>query len=232
MELVGSQYKIRLTSKFGEVSEVRNFRPHTGIDLGLSEGTELKSITPGVVERLTPENTPLGNGIIIRGDDGNAYVYGHLKEIHVSPGQRIEFGEFIGLSGNTGTSTTGPHLHFAVQTPNGEFIDPAPLADTLADLTGDKGFLDGVKTFFENGQVDQYDKGDNVVLDYLGKKVGEGLIYIWDWFVVSLPDIVGYSTILAGVVIILGSMVKRGGAIKVLLAYAAFLILALCILIY
>ena len=232
MELVGSTYKVRLTSKFGEISPVRDYRPHTGIDLALTEGTELRSIVEGTIERIVQvgENG-LGNGIIIRGTDGRAYIYGHLSKICVTEGQQINAGDIIGHSGNTGNSTA-PHLHFAVQEPNGEFIDPQSLADTVADLSGEKGFLDGVKMFFKNGQVDQYDKGDNIFLDYLMAKVGEGLIYLWDWFVMMLPDIVGYSTILAGVIVILGSMVKRGGAIKVLLGYAAFVILALCILMY
>lgn len=231
MELVGSKYKIRLTSKFGEVSAIRDYRPHTGIDLAVNEGAELRSIVDGTIERIIEVGeSSLGNGIIIRGTDGRAYIYGHLSKVgDVSEGQQIHAGDIIGFSGNTGNSTA-PHLHFGVQEPNGEFIDPQPLADTLADLTGEKSFLDGMKTFFKNGQVDQYDKGDNVFLDLLMAKVGEGLIYVWGWFVYNLPDIVGYSTILAGVIVILGSMVKRGGAIKALLGYAAFLILAVCIL--
>ena len=41
--------------------------------------------------------------------------YGHLypKSIDLVPGQRVEMGQQIGLSGNTGYST-GPHLHFVV----------------------------------------------------------------------------------------------------------------------
>ena len=235
MELVGNQYKIRLTSKFGEISPVRDYRPHTGIDLAIPEATKLHSIVDGKVERVITEanNSALGNGVIIRGEDGKAYIYGHLKEVNVTPGQNIEMGQFLGLSGNTGNSTAA-HLHFGIQEPNGEFIDPAPLADTVADLTGNQSanFLDNIRNFFKNGQPDQYDKGENIFLDYLMQKVGDGLIYIWEWFVSVLPEIAGYITILAGIVIIIGSMVKRGGAIKVLLGYAAFLILALCILMY
>ncbi|QOC22910.1 M23 family metallopeptidase [Wenzhouxiangella sp. AB-CW3] len=49
-------------------------------------------------------------------DDGTMAVYAHLdyEGVRVAPGQRVERGQLIGKSGNTGF-TTGPHLHFVVQ---------------------------------------------------------------------------------------------------------------------
>jgi hypothetical protein len=48
-------------------------------------------------------------------DDGTNAVYAHLQmdTIRVRPGQRVERGEYIANSGNTGFSS-GPHLHFVV----------------------------------------------------------------------------------------------------------------------
>ena len=48
-------------------------------------------------------------------DDGTAAIYAHLQmdTIRVRPGQRVERGEYIANSGNTGFSS-GPHLHFVV----------------------------------------------------------------------------------------------------------------------
>jgi murein DD-endopeptidase MepM/ murein hydrolase activator NlpD len=48
--------------------------------------------------------------------DGSMALYAHLAEngALVHPGQHVETGQRIGLSGNTGYSTA-PHLHFAVQ---------------------------------------------------------------------------------------------------------------------
>jgi murein DD-endopeptidase MepM/ murein hydrolase activator NlpD len=56
------------------------------------------------------------NLIRVLHDDGTMAMYAHLKAdgVLVRPGQRVQAGDVIGLSGNTGF-TSGPHLHFAVQ---------------------------------------------------------------------------------------------------------------------
>jgi len=63
-----------------------------------------------------PEFMDKANLVRILHDDGTWAVYAHLKQYssHVSPGQRIEAGMVIGLSGNSGFSTE-PHLHFQLQ---------------------------------------------------------------------------------------------------------------------
>mgnify|MGYP003966904947 FL=1 len=62
---------------------------------------------------------PYGFAIAIRHDFGyqgeTLYtVYGHLSQINIRRGQKVEVGQLIGLSGNTGVSTA-PHLHFEVR---------------------------------------------------------------------------------------------------------------------
>lgn len=42
--------KFRLTSPYGELSLVHP-KPHTGIDLAMPEGTPLRSVVNGVVEK-------------------------------------------------------------------------------------------------------------------------------------------------------------------------------------
>ncbi|MGE3610546.1 MAG: M23 family metallopeptidase [Bacteriovoracaceae bacterium] len=54
-------------------------------------------------------------------------VYGHLSKTLVKAGQRVEKGELIGLSGNTGRSS-GPHLHWGVKV-QGQYIDGFVLID-------------------------------------------------------------------------------------------------------
>jgi murein DD-endopeptidase MepM/ murein hydrolase activator NlpD len=63
-----------------------------------------------------------GRAIRLLHDDGTVSVYGHLSQILVSDGARVEAGEQIGEEGNTGHST-GPHLHFEIRI-GGTPVDP------------------------------------------------------------------------------------------------------------
>ena len=55
------------------------------------------------------------NQVRVLHGDGSMASYAHLfpESIDLEPGQRVEVGQQIGLSGNTGYSS-GPHLHFVV----------------------------------------------------------------------------------------------------------------------
>lgn len=100
------------------------------IDWKMPEGTELRAARGGRVVRVKDDSNvggrtirfdPYNNFIIIRHEDGTLAHYCHLKKdgIKVRPGQVVQTGEAIALSGNTGFSS-GAHLHFCVyKTPNG-----------------------------------------------------------------------------------------------------------------
>jgi murein DD-endopeptidase MepM/ murein hydrolase activator NlpD len=68
----------------------------------------------------------LGQNILLDHGAGIATRYGHLQKIGVTRDQRVERGQLIGLTGNTGRST-GPHLHYEVLV-NGRPVDPRRLA--------------------------------------------------------------------------------------------------------
>jgi hypothetical protein len=130
--------KFRMSSKFGSLEEVRDGRVHNGIDLAIPEGSTLRSIADGVIEKVTDYGSEsIGQGVIIKLQDGTRAIYGHMSEIDVKVGESIKAGEVIGLSGNTGHST-GAHLHFGLWK-DGEYLDPTPYADTLANISGDVG---------------------------------------------------------------------------------------------
>jgi hypothetical protein len=128
--------KFRLTGKYGELSPVRDFKAHSGIDFAMPEGTTLRSVTSGVVDQVYNGTGNIGYGLSIRMPNGTRTIYGHLSEIKAHVGDKIHAGDVIGLSGNTGNST-GPHLHFGMKNASGQFVDPTPYADKLQSITGD-----------------------------------------------------------------------------------------------
>ncbi|MEZ9747449.1 peptidoglycan DD-metalloendopeptidase family protein [Vibrio splendidus] len=83
--------------------------PHFGTDYATPIGTEIHSLSDGVVLK-SRYNRFAGNYLTIKHTDGNYARYLHLSERHVLAGEYITKGQIIGLTGNSGR-TTGPHLH-------------------------------------------------------------------------------------------------------------------------
>ncbi len=116
------------TSRFG----MRNTgitgasRNHQGLDLRAPIGTPVGAAGGGVVETAGYKGKN-GNYVVIRHDDGRKTFYLHLKGFKVKTGQRVEPGQLIGHSGNSGDfkKPLVPHLDFRVWE-NGKFVDPAP----------------------------------------------------------------------------------------------------------
>ena len=101
---------------------------HTGIDFGISQGTPVGAAVSGTVAQVNDSGSRgYGRHVIVQGDNGKWFVYGHLSQPKVSKGQHVEAGNLIGLSGNTGNST-GPHLHFEARNNSryGSDISPYP----------------------------------------------------------------------------------------------------------
>lgn len=106
-------------------------RRHEGCDLFGKEGTPIVSICEGEVEQLG-WNRLGGERVGIRGDDGNYYYYAHLQSISTSlvKGKRVQAGESLGTMGHTGDALTTPdHLHFGIELPNGQWINPYPFLE-------------------------------------------------------------------------------------------------------
>jgi murein DD-endopeptidase MepM/ murein hydrolase activator NlpD len=94
------------------------------IDWRMPLGTPIHAARGGTVVGVKSDSSVGGNSskydwdanyILIRHTDGTLGQYVHLLKdgSKVKVGQKVESGELIGLSGNTGHST-GPHLHFSV----------------------------------------------------------------------------------------------------------------------
>jgi murein DD-endopeptidase MepM/ murein hydrolase activator NlpD len=129
--------KFRLTSKFGELSPVRDFEPHHGIDFAMPEGTTLRSIGKGVVDRVYDGSDAIGRGVSVKLDDGTRAIYGHMSDVKVRLGQSVGVGDKLGEAGNTGLST-GSHLHFGMKASDGEWLDPTPIAEKVAGISGQR----------------------------------------------------------------------------------------------
>ena len=100
-----------------KVSESR----HYGYDLAALASTPVTASNAGRV-LFAGENGVYGNSVILDHGLGVSSLYGHLSSIHVQPGDKIEKGQVIGLSGQTGLAG-GDHLHFAILL-DGVYVDP------------------------------------------------------------------------------------------------------------
>lgn len=102
----------RETESFGDY-EYNDFDgKNYGIDYGIAKNTPVTAATDGKVTR-TFENELGGKVVQIREENGVYHQwYMHLNEFKVEPGDKVEAGKIIALSGNTGSQTSGPHLHF------------------------------------------------------------------------------------------------------------------------
>jgi murein DD-endopeptidase MepM/ murein hydrolase activator NlpD len=85
---------------------------HSGMDIGARPGTPIIAPAPGTVA-FAGRQPEYGLTLII--DHGNDIktLYGHLADLHVSAEQRVERGQVVALTGNTGRSS-GPHLHYEI----------------------------------------------------------------------------------------------------------------------
>lgn len=87
---------------------------HFGIDFGdVPTGTVVSSCGRGKVV-LVEDRVTTGWSIVIEHMPGLYSLYYHLSKAEVEPGQMVDPGTRIGLSGATGLAT-GPHLHWELR---------------------------------------------------------------------------------------------------------------------
>lgn len=90
---------------------------HHGIDIAAPAGTPVRAARGGTVSLVASNWHGYGNVIAIEHDDGKRTIYCHLSRFACRQGDVVQQGQVIGYVGSTGVST-GPHLHFMVQTGN------------------------------------------------------------------------------------------------------------------
>jgi murein DD-endopeptidase MepM/ murein hydrolase activator NlpD len=94
---------------------------HSGLDIGAQRGTTVRAPAPGTVVFAGP-HAEYGTTLIIDHGGDLKTLYGHLSTIEVAADQRVERGQVVARTGNTGRSS-GPHLHYEIQV-RGTAVNP------------------------------------------------------------------------------------------------------------
>ncbi|GKU25645.1 murein hydrolase activator EnvC family protein [Clostridium folliculivorans] len=97
---------------------------HTGMDIGASLGSAVRASKSGTVAVVETSNLVYGHMIIIDHGNGVQTMYGHMRSVNVSVGQKVSQGQVIASVGSEGIYSTGPHLHFEIRI-NGQAVNPA-----------------------------------------------------------------------------------------------------------
>lgn len=111
-----------VTSPFNAWEKGLRKEPHRGVDFGSPEGTPIYAPAPGVIHKAhSVEDGPNGLHVVLQTLDGRGQGWFiHLSRVDVEKGQKVQAGQRLGLTGNTGVRcqgdvcspvSTGPHLH-------------------------------------------------------------------------------------------------------------------------
>lgn len=132
-----------VTSPFGmrqDPMDKSKQQMHKGIDIRARKDDVLSTESGGKVVAVNHStNTGGGKSVTVEyaRTDGSKVqtTYMHLANIAVKAGDEVKAGQKLGVSGNTGTRTTGEHLHFGVKniSADGKVRDVDP-ASYLADI--------------------------------------------------------------------------------------------------
>ena len=114
-----SPVKGQITQKFDPLNN------HFALDILVDTGTPVKSILEGKII-FSEWSIDTGHVLIIDHGDDIISVYKHNSKVLKTQNNYVKAGEIIAYSGNQGTLSTGPHLHFELWK-NGTPINPEPL---------------------------------------------------------------------------------------------------------
>lgn len=142
-----------VTSEFGmRMHPVYRFRRmHEGVDFRARIGTPVYATGDGRISMASRYST---YGLTLKIDHGYGYesLYAHLSAFapNMRPGRRVQRGELIGFTGNTGI-VEGPHLHYEIHK-DGQAVNP--LYYMFADVSPEEYVT--LRRFSETDIVDLY----------------------------------------------------------------------------
>ncbi|HCC33074.1 MAG TPA: hypothetical protein DEQ28_04130 [Clostridiales bacterium] len=101
-----------------------DYRLHTGIDLRVPVGGEVRAALPGQVVSAGRERL-WAHRVVIDHGDGLQTVYAHLSDVQVAAGDRVTAGQILGSVGPPGEAelADGVLLHFEMRQ-DGHPVDP------------------------------------------------------------------------------------------------------------
>jgi murein DD-endopeptidase MepM/ murein hydrolase activator NlpD len=128
---------------------------HSGVDLNFFN-ENLPSPVSGKIE-LIAKQKEMGTVIYLADKEhGNIHVFAHMGSVDVEMGQHVVRNQFLGRTGNTGSVTSGPHLHYEIIS----FKKPEKLIDQVMTRTlqGFKGWnvdpLAYIKNLYNRYDID------------------------------------------------------------------------------
>lgn len=120
--------KWNISRGFEESETIKDGKPtgeysfHKGLDLYANGIQKVHAAQSGIARII--KNKDIGNhGVLIEGDDGQTYVYGHMRSHFIEDGDYVDVAQHIGDMGNEGNSTD-QHLHYQVSDSQGIWDDP------------------------------------------------------------------------------------------------------------
>ena len=160
-----------ITSPFGmrqDPMDKSKQQMHKGIDIRAKHDDVLATENGGKVVAVNHNaNTGGGKSVTVeyaRSDGSKVQTtYMHLDSIAVKVGDEVKAGQKLGVSGNTGTRTTGEHLHFGVKniSADGKTRDMDP-ASYLAEIA-QKGNLKQQALYNGNDLLAKYKENSSAV---------------------------------------------------------------------
>ncbi|MBN2587811.1 MAG: M23 family metallopeptidase [Candidatus Fermentibacteraceae bacterium] len=110
----------------GPYGEPRGDHEHTGVDFKAPPGTPVRTCRGGTVVRTNWNYEYNGNCVEVNIGAGYTEIFLHLQAIEagVREGTVLQRGDTVGCVGNTGVTSTAPHIHYQINDERGNPIDP------------------------------------------------------------------------------------------------------------
>ena len=101
-----------------------------GVNFAVPTGTDVSAADEGVVAYAGSELRSYGNLILLRHDNGWVTAYAHNSRLMVSRGDKVQRGQVIAKSGDSG-QVDQPQVHFELRQSSKKPVDPIPYLEKL-----------------------------------------------------------------------------------------------------